>query len=398
VTIIPFSQLEGADLIVDAVYEGSDSGNLADDPIAKLLKGGNAGNFRYCGSVADLRYLILCSLKEDTDWQDLLDPESGSFICYGDNRKPGNDLHDTPKNENVILRNIFDCLHRQKNPRIGIPPLFLFSKHPTPNSPRSVQFRGVCAPGALHLNSEKTLVSVWKITDSQRFQNYQATFTILDIPVVPRKWIAALESGETDEDAAPVVWNMWLKSGLYRPLQAKHTTQLRSIAQQLPHEDAKKALLFKLYRYFNSTPGRFEYFAADIFRMSDPRVIVEGASRNRVDGGYEVSGRYKLGLAADPIHVEFTLEGKCYNPGFGDRKRKSVGIKETSRLISRLKNQRIGVLVTTSVVAEQAYQEARAEKHPVIFLCGADIVDILYDRGINNVKALETWLSENYAG
>jgi hypothetical protein len=103
-----------------------------------------------------------------------------------------------------------------------------------------------------------------------------------------------------------------------------------------------------------------------------------------------------MGLASDPIHVEFTLEGKCYNPGFGHRKRKSVGIKETSRFISRLKRQRIGVLVTTSVVAEQAYQETRAEKHPVIFLCGADMVDILYDRGINSVKALEAWLSDNY--
>jgi hypothetical protein len=121
VTIIPFSQLEGADLVVDAVYEGSDSGNLADDPIAQLLKGGNAGNFRYCGSIADLRYLIVCTLKEDTDWQDILDLESGTFSCYGDRRTPGHDLHDTPKNQNVILRNIFNCLHHRPNSRMGIP-------------------------------------------------------------------------------------------------------------------------------------------------------------------------------------------------------------------------------------------------------------------------------------
>jgi hypothetical protein len=396
VTIIPFSQLEGADLVVDAVYEGSDSGNLADDPIAQLLKGGNAGNFRYCGSITDLRYLIVCTLKEDSDWQDILDLESGTFTFYGDRRTPGHDLHDTPKNQNVILRNIFNCLHQRPNSRMGIPPMFLFSKHPTPNSPRSVQFRGVCAPGAPHLKGEGALISVWRITDSQRFRNYQATFTILDIPVVSRRWIGALESGETDANSAPVVWNMWLKSGLYRPLQAKHTSHVRSVAEQLPLEDSKKALLFKLYRYFNSTPGRFEYFAADIFRMSDPRVIAEGVIRNPVDGGYEAFGRYILGLAADPIYVGFTLEGKCYNPGFGQRKRKSVGVKETFRLISRLKNRQIGVLVTTSVIAEQAYQEARAGKYPVIFLCGSDIVSILYERGISTVKALEEWLSENY--
>ena len=116
-TTIPFSQLEGADLIVDAVYEGSDSGNLADDPIARLLKAGNAGSFRYCGAIADLKYLILCGLKENADWPDIMNLESGVFVSYGDNRKPGHDLHDTPKNENVILRNIFDCLCRQQNPQ-----------------------------------------------------------------------------------------------------------------------------------------------------------------------------------------------------------------------------------------------------------------------------------------
>jgi hypothetical protein len=396
-TIIPFAQLEGADLVVDAVYEGNNSGNLADDPIARLLKGGNAGNFRYCGSAAAPNYLIVCGIKEDPDCQDMLDLEAGIFICCGDKRTPGHDSRDTPKNQNAILQNMFHRRHRHPNPRAGIPPLFLFSKHPTPNSPRSVQFRGVCAPGALHLQREEALTSLWKIKDSQRFQNYQATFTILDIRVISRKWIEALESGETNAGAAPVVWNMWLKSGLYRPLQAKHTAQFRSVAEQLPREDAGKALLFKLYRYFSAAPAKFEYFAADIFRMSDSRVIVEGITRNRIDGGYEAFGRYTLGLAADPICMEFTLEGKCYNPGFGQRKRKSVGLKETSRFISRLKNRRIGVLLTTSVVAEQAYQEARAEKHPVIFLCGSDIVDLLQKSGITTVKALEAWLSENYS-
>jgi hypothetical protein len=50
--IIPFSDLEDADLIIDAVYEGGNTGNIADDPLAKLLRGGNAGNFRFCGSVS----------------------------------------------------------------------------------------------------------------------------------------------------------------------------------------------------------------------------------------------------------------------------------------------------------------------------------------------------------
>lgn len=394
---IPFSQLEGADLIVDAVYEGNASGNLSDDPIARLLKAGNAGHFRYCGSLPNPKYAILCALTEDQDWQDRLDVESGIFVCYGDNRKPGRDLHDTPLHLNAVLRNLFDALEHRQSLRKDVPPLFLFSKHPTTVSPRSVQFKGVCAPGALHVAHNQALTSVWKIMNGQRFQNYRATFTILDIPVVRRQWIEALEDEQIQTGHAPLVWNMWLKSGFYRPLQAKHTTHYRTVDHQLPRLDSQKALLLKIYRHFHSAPARFAYFAADVARMSDERVLMEGVTRNILENGYEAFGRYRLGPVSDPVHMGFILEGKCYHPGFGQKKRRSVGIKETSRFIARLKNRFIGILVTTSVIAEQAYQQVRAEKHPLIFLSGSDIVNILCARGIDTVKALDTWLSENYS-
>ncbi|HHE75425.1 MAG TPA: restriction endonuclease, partial [Desulfobacteraceae bacterium] len=56
---IPFSQLEGIHLAAGAVYEGGSNGNISDDPLARLLKGGNSGGFRYCGSVESLNYLII---------------------------------------------------------------------------------------------------------------------------------------------------------------------------------------------------------------------------------------------------------------------------------------------------------------------------------------------------
>jgi hypothetical protein len=257
-------------------------------------------------------------------------------------------------------------------------------------------FRGVCAPGAFHLGKGEGLIAVWRSLDAHRFQNYLATFTILDIPVISRKWIQALESGESAESEAPVVWNMWLKSGLYRPLRAKPLTHIRSIEDQLPADDSKKALLFKLYRYFNAAPACFAYFAADLYRMANPRVIVERISRSAVDDGYEVIGWHQLGLDADPVCIEFILAGKCYNPGLGQRKRKSVGVKELSRLICRMKDRQIGIMLTTSIVTEQAYQETRRNQLPIIFLCGSDIVDMLYARGIRSVKMLKGWLAEAY--
>ena len=41
--IVPFAELEDADLIVDAIYLGGTANNAADDPINVLTRSGNMG-------------------------------------------------------------------------------------------------------------------------------------------------------------------------------------------------------------------------------------------------------------------------------------------------------------------------------------------------------------------
>ena len=38
------------------------------------------------------------------DWPDALDPETGLFTYFGDNRRPGKELHETSRGGNAILR------------------------------------------------------------------------------------------------------------------------------------------------------------------------------------------------------------------------------------------------------------------------------------------------------
>jgi hypothetical protein len=59
--VIPFDHLAGADLTVEAIYEGGTAGHAADDPLGKLVPVGNQGGFRYAGSSRndDLR-LVAC--------------------------------------------------------------------------------------------------------------------------------------------------------------------------------------------------------------------------------------------------------------------------------------------------------------------------------------------------
>ena len=60
-------ELDQADLIVDAVYEGGRSGDSRDDPLHPLLGVSNQGGFRYLGSLEAPRLIVLTSSFNDAD-------------------------------------------------------------------------------------------------------------------------------------------------------------------------------------------------------------------------------------------------------------------------------------------------------------------------------------------
>jgi len=140
----------------------------------------------------------------------------------------------------------------------------------------------------------------------------------------------------------------------------------------------------------------FEAFAARIFQMQDQRVVIDQLTRNVVDGGRDAVGHYRLGLIHDPVQVEFALEAKCYAPSRHGNRPNTVGVKEVSRLISRIRHMQFGVLVTTSAVARQAYQEVREDRHPIVFISGKDIADILITSGYNGRQVLLLFLETEF--
>ncbi len=103
--------LEQCDLVVDRVYGGSRNGNASDDPLPKLLGVDNSAGFRHLGKRPGIDTLELLALKSnfnDPDWPDNLNTENDLFTYYGDNKSVG-DIHDTPRQGNLILRNLFDA-------------------------------------------------------------------------------------------------------------------------------------------------------------------------------------------------------------------------------------------------------------------------------------------------
>lgn len=385
-----FHELSSCDLVLDAVYRGGTSGNVSDDPLGKLLPVGNQGGFRVKGSIAkgDVKLIVLYTSGNETDWPDRLDPVTGDFTYYGDNRSPGHALHDTSRKGNQLLSDIFRRSHESPESRLQVPPILLFEKAGTG---RDVRYRGLLAPGSPRLAPEEELVAVWRTTQEHRFQNYRAHFTVLRSPSLSRTWINQVLSGEPLGEACPPEWRRWVRSRIYEPLEAPRTLQVRTTAEQQPTKPNERAILEEIHRYFSPRPHDFEHFAVDCWIASDEHVGQVDVTRPSRDGGRDAVGSYMVGPKTDPVAIAFALEAKCYAP-FSN----SVGVREVSRLISRIKHRDFGVFVTTSFINSQAYKEVREDGHPVVFITGRDIVDILKDQGLRSVGAVHAHLEARY--
>ena len=389
-----FAELADAPLIVDAVYEGGVSGNIGDDPLTKLIPGcSHQGGFRVVGprDIGRCKILVLSSSGTDPDWPDRIDAETGIFTYYGDNKKPGHELHVTPKGGNRMLNSLFDCAYTFQG-RSNVPPILIFMKT---GSSRDVVFRGLVVP---HILGDAGLVAIWRQTLGRRFQNYKANFAIIDCREVSRSWLNALATGNVIASAktAPKEWMQWVKKGTPKLLRAPKTISYRTKAEQLPPSSDKVALLIisTILELVENDPYDFEFLAAAIFQIIEPRLFDLEITRKSVDGGRDATGRLRLGGEdgeSDAIYVDFALEAKANAITNG------VGVKATSRLISRLRHRQFGIIITTSYVGLQAYKELRQDNHPVVIIAGADIARILRRRGFVNRQDVLSW-GENILG
>lgn len=384
-----FDDLRNADLVVDAIYEWGPDKSFAYEPLQRLLGCSNTGGFRQKkrkgGKVGEYAYVVLYSTKGELDWPDNLDELKGLFTYYGDNRDTGHELNS--KRGNRLLGKVFGLLDNIEG-RLKIPPFFVFTK--LQDLPHA-RFRGLAVPGHPSVPPLEQLIAVWKASGEDRFQNYKASFAILDAGIISRQFINDLLSGNPLSENAPLAWKKWIENGNYDVLKAPQIKIHRSKDEQLPKNGSiQKQVLDQLWRHFKSNWRVFEFFSAKLVELMGFKVVDMAVTERTKDGGIDAIGRIALGHGVDDIQVEFALEAKRFEPG------KSVTTKHTSRLISRLKHRQIGFLVTTSHVAQQAYTEVREDGHPVIIVSGLDIANILIEQGLGNPRDLETWLKSDF--
>lgn len=385
---IRFENLSDTDLFVDALYKGGTSGNSGDDPISKILHIGNQGGFRYVGSSKQrIKLCVLYSSLLEIEWPDNLDLELGRFVYYGDNRRPGHDLHSSPGNR--ILREAFENLHSGR--RDLIPPFFVFTKG---GEGRDVVFRGLAVPGYPGVSAQEDLVALWRSKSGRRFQNYKAVFTILDENVVRQAWIRDLHEGRYRTENAPRAWTKWVDKGEYDVLVAPAARAYRTKDEQLPAENTNESEMIEtIVTFFKSHPKgeyAFEHCAAEIVRLMDANVSDVNLTRPWRDGGRDAIGSYRIGPLESKLTIEFALEAKCKQRDSGS------GVREVSRLISRLRHRQFGIFVTTSYVSTQAYREIVEDRHPVLVVSAVDIAYILLKSGYSTREKVRRWLEDNF--
>lgn len=383
-TTIHFDQLADACLQIDAIYEGGSSGHAGDEPLVRLLRVSNSGGFRYRGTMDCFEMLVLTTSMSDPDWPDTVDRETGIFTYYGDNKKAGQALHATPRRGNEILRRIFADARLGSEGRRRVPPIFAFA---TGKPGRNAEFLGLVVPGTPGQDTMEDLVAVWHSSADKRFQNYRARFTVLDAGTISRTWLNDIINGSDLLGHAPQSWTIWRETGQYRALRSHRSLSWRKRAEQQPEDDEGRAIIALIHGHFADRPHQFEHFAARLAELILPSAYELDVTRPSRDGGRDATGLFRIGHGPSSISVDFALEAKCYSPG------NSVGVREMSRLISRLRHRQFGILVTTSHLDQQAYQEIKEDQHPILVVSARDILQVLRANGRADRRSVSDWLA-----
>lgn len=388
-----FNNLHNAELVVDAIYKGGSAGTFNDEPLHHLFPScGVAGGFRKVNRTDESgkpAYVILYTTMNELEWPDYLDKETGVFRYYGDNRKPGRLLTDTKLRGNILLEEVFSRLNG-----IGsiedIPPFFIFKKI---GDGRDVQFLGLACPGNPSISPDRDLVAFWRTMGDNRFQNYEAYFTVLDTGKMPisRKWLEALINNHDDSlKYAPAVWRNFIHNGRNGiiALKAEKIIDIPSKYEQMQSDIEGKNCLEAIRSHYLSFAQGFEACATDLIYKMDNHFEDFALTRPWRDGGRDAIGHYVIsqpGRVNSVLKIDCAMEAKCYKASHG------VGVKEMSRLISRIKYRQFGIMITTSYVDAQAYGEVIEDGHPILIVTAADIADILRFNSITSSN-IEDWL------
>ena len=209
---------------------------------------------------------------------------------------------------------------------------------------------------------------------------------------INRQWLDALINDHKNSlQYAPKAWKKFINQGRNGiiPLIAKKLPKIPTKYDQLQSDMEGINCLKQIRSHYADNAYGFEMCAKSILEKMDERFQEFSLTRPWRDGGRDAIGYYVIGnesKANYPLKIGCAMEAKCYAENH------SVGVREMSRLISRIRYRQFGVLITTSYVHEQAYKEILEDEHPILIVSATDIATILRKNAITS-NNIDKWMA-----
>ena len=334
---------------------------------------------------------VICSSSRhksgslETPWEDIVKPDDGYAIYYGDNKNPEVKNPESVRGNKIMLE-AFRLQHSEsKEVRATAPPIFI------------TQTVGKDGPGGGY----RILEGIGVITkvdvilqrnpqESKAFQNLRFEIAILDLKkdkdCIDVDWINARRnssSSSIEKDLAPEIWKRFINEGISSINELRRSV-LRSLVvpnqDQLPPPGSElEKILDATYRHFENSKHDFESIAARVVE----RIFSDQGFSYRTgwitpksgDGGYDFVGRVDYdpqGLFSSSRQIVLG-QAKCEKPSSGTD---GVGI---SRLVARLHRGWYGAFVTTSFFRAAVQKEIASDHYPLLMVPGGRVAMIIKD-------------------
>jgi len=302
-------------------------------------------------------------------WEDEVDPLTGEITYWGDAKWDTKRLDVDSFVGNRSLRAAFDALLQGR--KEIVPPILHFSK----TKSGWVRFNGLCALEQLELS--------WFEDHGHPVQNYRARLAILDEANIPTDWLHRRMTATTPQELTkdgPAAWRDY-QAGMLRRFTV-WAPRIRSLESQIPAKGSPDANA--LAELALLAPKEFEVGVVSLFEEVR---VVHKVTQTRLsrDGGFDFYGKFVLPA---PMRYEIPFRGEV------KRWKGSVGPKDVSRLVARLRRGEFGLFVTTSYFTRQAQEEVLADAYPTKLLAGMDVVRFMKEVGaLRKGQVSPAWIS-----
>ncbi|CAB4678059.1 MAG: hypothetical protein F2659_00065 [Actinobacteria bacterium] len=347
--------------------------------------------------------LVICTSSPhkggtaETPWADVLRPDDGYVIYYGDNKDPANRDATTVRGNRTMLEVMRLQHSASRAERLMAPPILVVTTHGATGLGKG--FRRVEGLGVI---TRAEVISQRHADQPLSFQNLRFEIAIVDLKddgdAIPMSWINARrrEAGGLVEqyELAPHAWRRFVDEGITVVDKLRRNVlrgMVRSSNLQLPSKGSPlEDLLIRTVAYFDFSKHDFETVAARVVeRIFDDQGVnyrTGWLTPRSGDGGYDFVGRIDFDPAGGfPSSRQVVLgQAKC--------ERGSTNGRDLARLAARLRRGWHGAYVTTANFTEGVQREVLSDRYPLLMVPGLRVASIIKDELDSTGKTLDDYL------